>query len=266
VIDTAVIDTAVIPAAGLGKRVLPISEVVPKEMLPIGNIPMIEYTIKELCNSGIKRICVVINRQKEIIKKYIHKRKPLFSNLEVYFAYQKSPLGLGGAIRCAKNFIGKSSFVMAIPDQILFSDVPATKQLLEVCRDKTAMWSSMVKIPRKELIYFKGSRPFRYKKLVGKTYIIYDIEEETSRTIRGFGRTIFPCEALDYMTKDYINEKTSEIDLLKTFKALLSKVPQYGVLLEGKPCDIGSWEGYLHYMPKIKSLSDLNVGNRRSCG
>jgi UTP--glucose-1-phosphate uridylyltransferase len=257
-----VIDTAVIPAAGYGLRMRPLTTVIPKEMFPLGKIPVIEYIVIELVSSGIQRICVVIRKGKDMIRDYFLQRKEQYKNIELYFAYQESPLGLGDALRCAKDFVNKRPFVMAIPDQILLSDTPATGQLLNASKGETAIWNSMARIYPDELSFFKGSRPLDSKNITEELYIIEDISPDENSLTRGFGRTIFMPEAFEFMTKEYINEKTGEVDFLKTFKALKNSFKLYGFLLKGRACDIGSWEGYYYYLPLI--LNHISLEARAS--
>lgn len=250
------IDTAVIPAAGQGLRMRSLTEVLPKEILPLGHFAMIEYAVRELLASGIKRVCVVIRKGKEVIQEYLLSRKQFYNKAELYFAYQDKPLGLGDAIRQAKDFVGGVSFVMAIPDQILISEVPATKQLLDVSKGTDGIWSSMVEIPGDEISFFEGSRSFKYRKHTKDVYVIEGISTDESTQIRGFGRTVFLPEALDYMTEEYINEETGEVDLLKTFQALKDHFPLYGATLKGVPCDLGTWEGYHYYQQKVLNYEE----------
>ena len=148
------IETAVVPAAGYGSRMRPLTTFIPKEMFPLGSLPVIEHTIAELVSSGIKRICVVIRKGKEVIKEYLDSRRSLYEKSEFEFVYQKAPLGLGDALRTAKDFIRGTSFVMAIPDQILLSEQSATRQMLDVCKSGFGIWNSMVQIPKKEMEFF----------------------------------------------------------------------------------------------------------------
>jgi UTP--glucose-1-phosphate uridylyltransferase len=236
----------------------PLTTAIPKEMLPVGNIPIIEHTVLELIASGIKRVCIVISRSKEVIQEYFNKRKALYKKVELHFAHQKVPLGLGDAIRRAKGFIGEIPFIMAIPDQILLSSQPASKQLLDAWKKREGIWNSMVKIPKKEMHFFKGSRPFKCRRAKRGFYFIDDISTDETSLIRGFGRTIFLPEAFEYMTEEFMNDQTGEVDLLKTFQALKNRFPLYGMVLEGRPCDIGTWEGYYFYQPRILNYLNSN--------
>ncbi len=253
-----IVETAVIPAAGFGKRMAPLTTFFPKEMFPIGQLPMIEHTILELRQSGIERICVVIRKGKEMVEEYLKQRK--YREIEISFTYQKKPLGVGDALRRAKEFVGGAPFVMALPDQILLSEKPATKQLLEQCKKATGIWNSMVEIPRKEFRFFPGARPFVYQRTNDRAYLLKGFSKDESSRIRGFGRTIFLSEALSYMTEKYLNDQTGEVDFLKTYAVLQKKFPLYGTILKGTPCDLGTWEGYSYYLPTI-----LRFMKRRIC-
>jgi UTP--glucose-1-phosphate uridylyltransferase len=243
------IETAVIPAAGLGKRMEPLTTFYPKEMFPLGRIPMVEHTIIELKRSGIKRICVVIRKGKEVIEEYLKSQG--YKGIEIDFVYQKKPLGIGDALRRAKDFVGRAPFVMALPDQMLLSKKPATKQLLEESKEASGIWNSMVKIPKKEGRFFSGARSFNYRKVSRNIYVLKGLTQDESSSIRGFGRTVFLSEALDYMTEKYLNNQTGEVDFLMTYEAILERFPLYGTILKGIPCDLGTWEGYSYYLPII---------------
>jgi UTP--glucose-1-phosphate uridylyltransferase len=243
------VETAVIPAAGYGSRMEPLTMAIPKEMFPLGHLPVIEHTIIELISSGVKRICIVIRKDKDVIKEYLIERKKLYQKVDFYFAYQKVPLGLGDSIRKAKEFIEGNPFLMAIPDQLLLSEIPAATQLLDACKNNEGIWNSMVKIPKNEISLFKGSRPFKYRRENRNYCSIEDISTDETSLIRGFGRTVFLPEVLEYMTEEYMDDKTGEVDLLKTFQALKKRFPLYGIILKGKPCDVGTWEGYYFYQP-----------------
>ncbi len=253
-----VIETAVIPAAGFGKRMAPLTTFFPKEMFPIGKLPMIEHTIIELRQSGIKRICVVVRKGKEVIEEYLRRRK--YKEIEVSFTYQRKPLGAGDALRLAKESVGGAPFVMALPDQILLSEKPATRQLLEQGKKAKGIWNSMVEIPEKELRFFHGARSFRYQNPNDRVYLLKGFSSDESSRIRGFGRTAFLPKALDYMTEKYLNDRTGEVDFLKTYEILHKKFPLYGTILRGIPCDLGTWEGYSYYLPII-----LRFMKRRMC-
>lgn len=271
------VDRAVIPAAGLGSRMLPITKAVPKEMLPVGEKPMIQLALEELSASGIKKIAIVIRQGKEVIKEYLtsysysHKQeksitelKELTGSLEICFAFQEKPSGLGGALLAARDFVGDNPFIMLIPDQLVHARVPASKQLMtNYIPESPSMWSSLIQLPKEEASYFVGSSGFEFERLSDRQVKIKRIlfEKETlllfqkaQFEIRGIGRTILPPSIFDYITSEPVDPTTGEIDYRKAVAAYTESNPHYGVLLEGTPFDLGTLKGYYHYLPQIQRL------------
>ena len=142
---------AIIPAAGLGTRFLPATKAQPKEMLPIVDKPTIQYIIEEVVASGIEDIMIVSGRGKRAIEDHFDKSYELeetlakkgkdkvlaevqeISNLaNIHYIRQKEPKGLGHAINCASRFIGNEPFAVLLGDDIVKSDVPCTKQLIDM--------------------------------------------------------------------------------------------------------------------------------------
>ena len=145
------ITKAIIPAAGLGTRMLPISHAVPKEMLPIVDLPAIFYLVEEAALSGITDILVITNRDKEAMENFFDLSPEYIAVLEgkgkyaeaerirkiadmanVYFLRQKEAKGLGHAVGRARSFVGDDAFVVLYGDDIIFSEVPVCRQLINV--------------------------------------------------------------------------------------------------------------------------------------
>ncbi len=143
---------AIIPAAGLGTRVLPASKAVPKEMLNIVDKPAIQYLVEEAVAAGIEDILIITNRGKGVIEDHFDHAFELEKNLEgnkekekllesikeianlanVYFIRQKVTKGLGHAILCGKSFVGNEPFAVLYGDDVIISDDPVTGQLCRV--------------------------------------------------------------------------------------------------------------------------------------
>ena len=143
---------AIIPAAGLGTRVLPASKAVPKEMLNIVDKPAIQYLVEEAVAAGIEDILIITNRGKGVIEDHFDHAYELEKNLEgkaekeaalrsireiaelanVYFVRQKVTKGLGHAILCGKSFVGNEPFAVLYGDDVIISDDPVTSQLVRV--------------------------------------------------------------------------------------------------------------------------------------
>ena len=142
---------AIIPAAGLGTRMLPISCAVPKEMLPIVDLPAIYYLVDEAVKSGITDILIITNRDKDAMEDFFDlsieygnaltlkgkteeaKRLYDIANMaNVYFLRQKETKGLGHAVGRARSFVGDEPFVVLYGDDIIFSETPVCRQLCDV--------------------------------------------------------------------------------------------------------------------------------------
>ena len=146
------ITKAIIPAAGLGTRVLPASKAVPKEMLNIVDKPAIQYLVEEATKSGITDVLIITNRGKGVIEDHFDHayeledklsknpdKKELYESVlepsqhcNTYFLRQKETGGLGHAVLCAKNFVGNEPFAILYGDDVFISDKePVTKQLID---------------------------------------------------------------------------------------------------------------------------------------
>ncbi|MCC8022306.1 MAG: UTP--glucose-1-phosphate uridylyltransferase GalU [Clostridiales bacterium] len=145
---------AVIPAAGLGTRVLPASKSIPKEMLNIVDKPAIQYIVEEAAAAGIEDILIVTNRGKEAIENHFDRAYELEDQLErkekadlleavqsvsglanIYFLRQKETKGLGHAVLCARTFVGDEPFAVLYGDDVIVSRTPVTRQLIDVYQE-----------------------------------------------------------------------------------------------------------------------------------
>ena len=144
------ITKAVIPAAGLGTRFLPITRAVPKELLPVIDRASIQYVVEEAVRAGIKKLIIVISKDKESIKNYFdndhwinlgvasgkqHTREPEIKRLsevaELIYIYQEDQLGLGHAVLCCSEEVGQEPFAVLLPDDIIHADMGVISQLLD---------------------------------------------------------------------------------------------------------------------------------------
>ncbi len=148
------ISKAVIPAAGLGTRMLPATKTVPKEMIPVVDKPAIQYIVEEAVASGIEDILIVTNRAKSAMDDYFDYHPELEQRLQlsgkmddvakvrgtadlanIFYVRQKETKGLGHAIWRAKHFVGNEPFAVLLGDDLMRSAIPVTKQLIDVAED-----------------------------------------------------------------------------------------------------------------------------------
>lgn len=157
---------AIIPAAGLGTRFLPATKAQPKEMLPIVDKPAIQYIVEEAIESGIEDIIIVTGRNKRAIEDHFDKSVELemmleengkhellrivqtVSNLvDVHYIRQKQPLGLGHAVLCARKFIGNEPFALLLGDDIIASEPPCLRQMMELYEEAETSIIAVQEVP-----------------------------------------------------------------------------------------------------------------------
>ncbi|MEX2625368.1 MAG: UTP--glucose-1-phosphate uridylyltransferase [Ilumatobacteraceae bacterium] len=161
--------SAVIPAAGMGTRFLPATKAIPKELMPIGDSPALQYVIDEALGSGIDHIVMVSSRDKPAIESYFEPWPELVESLEakgkhdvaerirsigrdwrVSIVYQDSPRGLGHAVGCAREAVGDEPFAVLLPDEIM-GDSSLLTQMNEVCLDTGGSVVGLKQVPRAEV-------------------------------------------------------------------------------------------------------------------
>jgi UTP--glucose-1-phosphate uridylyltransferase len=151
-----VLRKAVIPAAGLGRRMSSLTGGAPKEMLPLAGRPIIHHVVQEAIDAGLVEICIVIHKNKEEIRRYFESDdaeacearravEKLRSRCKIVFAYQAERRGLGDAILCAKAFVGDERFALLIPDQLFIGRAGAIPQLASKNLPSTAVVSSLIR-------------------------------------------------------------------------------------------------------------------------
>lgn len=258
---------AVIPAAGLGTRVLPATKAQPKEMLVIVDKPSLQYIIEELVESGIKDIIIVTGRNKNSIEdhfdysyeledtlkkdgkdKLLGKVESISSMANICYVRQNHPNGLGHAILKAKSFVGDEPFVIALGDDIVYNDIPVAKQLID---NYSKYGSSIVGCQEvKELDVSKYGIVKPSKSLDEKTVEMADfiekpsIEEAPSR-LACLGRYLLTPKIFEYLEKTEPG-KGGEIQLTDAIVAMMKdgeKVLAYN--FDGKRYDIGNKFGLL---------------------
>lgn len=160
---------AVIPAAGLGTRFLPVTKAVPKEMIPIIDRPMIHYIVDEAIQSGIEDIVLITARHKEDIERYFDHNyeledrliksgkedlareiKRIAESCNIICVYQKEPAGLGHAVGCAEKVIGNEPFAVLLGDDLIDAKVPCTKQLVNVYEKLGTSVVGVMEVPKNE--------------------------------------------------------------------------------------------------------------------
>lgn len=258
---------AIIPAAGLGTRFLPITKAVPKEMLPILNKPALHYIIEESLASHVSHFLVVTSSSKHAIADYFDPLPSLDSKLEdtykadkisalnkiirsAQFTYvrQPEPLGLGHAISMARNLIGKEYFAVLLPDDIIINKTPGISQLIKIARQEKASVVAVQEVPMNAVSSY-GVISVK-KHITPNLFQVGHIVEKPSQkdapsNLAVVGRYILSHKIFDAL--DAIAPySTGEIQLTDAITRMMDNNEKViAVKIQGQRFDIGSPAGWL---------------------
>lgn len=252
---------AILPVAGLGTRFLPWTKSVPKEMLPIGNQPIIAKIVDECLDAGIKDICFVIAKGKEVIPEYFQEDSALLQELarrgkeellqdftkydEVNFhtVYQDEQLGDGHAILQAKDWITSESVAVLFADDLFVDAAPGLRQLLDVYTEGALV--ALENIDRSATEKYgivdpesSDGRLHTIKGLVEKPH-----PDDAPSTLGIVGRYILPKSTFDALPEVGASHG-GEIRTIDALISQLGSIPIAGLECEGKRIDTGTPEGY----------------------
>jgi len=261
------IKKAVIPAAGLGTRMLPISRAVPKEMLPIVDRPAVSYLVDEAVASGITDILIITNRDKDVMEDYFdispeYEQKlrlsgktseidAMYENAgraNIYFLRQKVTKGLGHAVGCARAFIGNEPFAVLYGDDVIFSKTPVVKQLIDVY-EKYGLSTCGVKAVPTELVTKYSSLKTTPIEGSNNCFFVDDmIEKPKPEQIWSnysiLGRVLLTPDVFDII--DNLEPGAGgEIQLTDAMKKMAHEKGMTAVDFEGTRFDMGSKPGFL---------------------
>ena len=262
---TQKIRKAVFPAAGLGTRFLPATKAMPKEMLTLVDKPLIQYVVEEAVDSGIESIIIVTGRDKAAIENHFDISYELEQTLQergktkvfeqvrevaeiarISYTRQKQPLGLGHAIYQGKDFVENEPFAVMLPDDIMDSDPPALRQMIDVFERYNAPVIATMQVPGEAISRFGvidaeevEENVFRIKDMVEKPKY-----EDAPSDLAIVGRYIFTPDIFGAI------EKTTpgaggEIQITDAMRGLLKERPFYAVKLDGVRHDAGDKLGFL---------------------
>ncbi len=260
---------AVIPVAGKGTRFLPATKQVPKEMIPIINLPMIHYVVEEAILSGIEQIIFVTSAGKHAVEDYFDRNFELEDFLikngkikeleliqqigkmvEVTAVRQKEQLGLGHAVLCAKDVIGNEPFAVILGDEIVRGPNPVTKQLIEIHNKYNgANVVGVMEIDPKDTYKYgvvKGTFTDAQKKTMKmETMVEKPRPEVAPSNLATPGRYIFRPEIFDAL-KVIPKGVGGEYQLTDAINLLARESEVYAHVFDGNRFDTGSIEGYLN--------------------
>ncbi|MBT6325598.1 MAG: UTP--glucose-1-phosphate uridylyltransferase [Bdellovibrionales bacterium] len=275
------IKKAVIPVAGKGTRFLPATKEIPKEMIPINGIPMIHYVVQEAIDSGIEEIVFVSSKGKEALERYFSRNYELEKFLEgnnkikeleliqsigtmaeISTVNQEEQLGLGHAVNCAKEVIGKENFAVLLGDDLIRSEVPVTKQLLDkyYSLDCSSIIGVM-EVPLNDVTKYgiidgspmdNDSKTVKMKVMVEKPTV-----ENTPSRLATPGRYILTNDIFKCL--DNIDRGAGgEYQLTDAINMLASQQDVYAHIFSGDRFDTGNLPAYLEAMVEF-ALRDLKT-------
>ena len=270
------IKQAIIPLAGLGTRLLPLTSVFAKELLPINGKPGIEYILDECIEAGVTEIIFIISKKKEMIRKYFYNDK-FYKNLikkkndrriineykkilkykkKIKFVYQNKPLGTGDAVLKTRKFIKNRYFLMLLPDDLIVKK-NCSKDMIKLHKKYKASIMASMKVKKNNVnrwgIYSISS------KLDNKNFVISDVIEkptvkEAPSNNAVIGRYILSKNIFKILKKQK-KGKGGEIHITDSIKTMIEKKSLFvGHKFSGKYLDCGSMDGYINSNLEISKL------------
>ena len=256
---------AVFPVGGLGTRFLPATKAMPKEMLPVVDKPLIQYAVEEAAAAGIEDFIFVTGRAKQAIEDHFDISFELENTLEargagdrlaevraahpgpgrIAYTRQGEPLGLGHAVWCAADLVGDEPFAVLLADDLMLSDTPCLRQLLDVHDETGGNVVAAVEVPREHT----------------DRYGILDTESDDGRVVSVSGLVEKPDPASAPSTLSiigryvllpevftHLGEKKAgaggEIQLTDSLARMIGSAPFHGVRCEGRRFDCGDKLGF----------------------
>lgn len=273
------IKKAIIPAAGLGTRVLPASKAVPKEMLPIVDKPAIQYIVEEAVASGITDILIITNRGKGVIEDHfdhsielenmmrtrgnydlLRDLKTVAQLANIYFVRQKETKGLGDAVLKAESFVGDEPFAVLYGDDVIIGEPPATLELCEAYEKYGKCVVGIKEVPDDLLVKYSSL------KVAPKEDRIFDVSDMIEKPAIGnkfsnysvLGRCILNAEIFDILRNTTLGVG-NELQLTDAMKTLARKDGMIGVDFHATRYDMGNKFGMLKANIEI-ALNHKEIG------
>lgn len=256
---------AVIPAAGLGTRFLPVTKAVPKELLPIVDIPTLQYIIEEAANSGIEEVLLVVSEQKDAIKAHFSAAPKLEDFLHAHgkdalrdriasipsivkFSYiiQDEPLGLGHAVSLAKDFANGEAIAVLLGDDVVDAETPCLKQLIDIYNDTGASVLGVQQVPQEAIHKYGIVAPGEI--VHGHTTVKNLVEkpqaDEAPSNLAIMGRYVITPEIFDILATTAPG-KGGEIQLTDALNTLATQEVMIAYNFSGTRFDVGDQLGFI---------------------
>ncbi|MCL5981703.1 MAG: UTP--glucose-1-phosphate uridylyltransferase GalU [Firmicutes bacterium] len=256
---------AIIPAAGLGTRFLPATKAQPKEMLPIVDKPTIQYIVEEAINSGIEDIIIVTGRGKRAIEDHFDRSVELevalqakgdgellglvnsiSSLVDIHYVRQKEPKGLGHAVWCARKFIGDEPFAVLLGDDVIDSQVPCLRQMIEVFARYGGSVLGVQEVGAAEVNRYGiiKSVPLEEGIFCVEDMVEKPSPEKAPSTLAVLGRYIIQPEIFAILEQQSPGAG-GEVQLTDALRVLAIQQDVYAYVFEGRRYDVGDRLGFL---------------------
>lgn len=258
---------AVFPVAGLGTRFLPATKVIPKEMIPIGDKPLIQHAVEEAREAGIEEFIFVTGRGKSAIVQHFDVNPELVQTLEargkkdileklkdsnmpenrLFTTRQATPLGLGHAVWCAKKLIGKEPFAVLLPDVIVHNEGKGClAQMMDIYNEHGGNVLALTEVPREE------TNQYGIVECANDTGKICEIKgmvekpdpKDAPSNLSITGRYILQPEVFEYLSA-FERGAGNEIQLTDSMAKLIGRQPFHGIRYQGQEYDCGSRLGFI---------------------
>ncbi len=268
---------AVIPAAGLGTRLLPMTKSQPKEMMPVLNKPAIQYVVEEASTGGFDQILIITNRNKKVMEDHFDRNLELemalrkkgatkaIESLEkieglanIFYLRQKEQKGLGDAVLCAENYVNNEPFAVLLGDDIIVSRIPAIKQLWDAHLRVKAPVIALEEVPEDHVerygIVELGEEVspglFRLTSIVEKPR-----KEDAPSRMAVMGRYILDHDIFTWL-RGSRKGVGGELQLTDSLARYIGSKGLYGLVVDGLRVDIGSTVDWLKANLEIALLDD----------
>ena len=259
------ITKAVIPAAGLGTRMLPATKAIPKEMIPIINKLAIQYIVEEAAFSGITDILIITNRGKDVIEDHFDRSLELEQFLEkkgnyeslnlvknisslanIYFLRQGIAKGLGHAVLSARSFVGNEPFAVLYGDDVIISNTPVCSQMISIFDEFKKAVVGVQKVDEESILKYSS---VKVDKIRDRIFKCDDMVEKPLKTqimslYAILGRCILTPEIFEILSRTKPG-RGNEIQLTDAMKVFANKNSMIAYEFDGVRCDIGSKIGIL---------------------
>lgn len=257
----------IIPAAGWGTRFLPMTKIIPKELVPILNRPSIDLLVDEAIESGIEEIILVISTRKQEIMKYFEKNIPLEKELKsknkihllkqvkktnreaiIKVVYQYEQLGLGHAILTGARFFNDEPFAVILGDDLIKSQTPVIKQMMEKYETLQSSILGVQSIPYERLGNYGVVKPLNMEEQNNDIFQISGAVEKPQPNKSPSNKAILGRYIFNYSIVKYLEKlkpvEGKEINIVDCFEDYLKEEKIYAYEFEGQRYDLGSIEGF----------------------